>query len=226
MRRKEKITHREHCGNSVLKGTVVCPYCGQRISTFKKKKQMLSIVFIFILLAYIVFHIGFYIIDRIEEKQDQEPPIVQQTPDSEIDRKPEVDSQTEPKPEIIPEEKPTVEPEEKPVDMQKEYQKIYKTYAAKMRKATPKLLKEFKQEAEGKNLTMQKLARICNEKVGVLADICNDGSFAMADISFLDPNSSYDDYEDWNLKLSDVYMEESMKINDYYIELSMYADFE
>ena len=89
-----------------------------------------------------------------------------------------------------------------------------------MKDAAPGLVSEYNSSASGIS-DIDRLADICNDKVGKLADICNEGVGLMADLMY-SRGDSYETYEKWASKLMDNYLEIAMEIQDAYIESVMY----
>ena len=100
------------------------------------------------------------------------------------------------------------------------YQSILDEYTSKMEKAVPGLIEEYKSEAAGVS-DINRLAEICNDKVGELAEICNEGISEMAEIMYL-KGDSYDTYEEWAGKLMDNYTDFATEIQNVYIESVAY----
>lgn len=98
------------------------------------------------------------------------------------------------------------------------YEDIYNDYKQRIIDATPGLVEEYKEEAASNTEGLEGLATICNDKIGALAEISNDGISEMADFMYKKGSGKYSDYEEWSGKLMDVYMEESQKITDAYME--------
>lgn len=96
------------------------------------------------------------------------------------------------------------------------YQSILDTYTEKMEKAVPGLLSEYYSETSGVS-DIEKLAEICNAKVGKLAEICNEGVGKMAEL-MNSRGDSYSTYEDWAGKLMDNYSDIAQEIQDAYLD--------
>lgn len=99
------------------------------------------------------------------------------------------------------------------------YQAIFDTYSAKIKAATPGIVQEYIDESAGIS-DITALAELSNAKIQKLAAISNDGIVEMAQLMY-DTNGSYDEYESWAGKLTDVYMEEAAKISDAYMDSVM-----
>lgn len=100
------------------------------------------------------------------------------------------------------------------------YQSILDTYTAKMERAVPGLVSEYYSESSGVS-DIERLAEICNDKIGELAKICNDGVGEMAKLmnSRGDP---YSTYESWAGKLMDNYSDIAQEISDAYLNSASY----
>ena len=96
------------------------------------------------------------------------------------------------------------------------YQSIMEEYTAKMKKAIPGLVNEYKTAAAGIS-DGNRLAEICNDKINALAEICNEGVSEMAELMYTN-GDSYDVYEKWAGKLMDNYTDIANEIQDAYIE--------
>lgn len=96
------------------------------------------------------------------------------------------------------------------------YSSILKSYTAKMKAQTPKLVKEYKSKSSGIT-DINKLAKICNDEVEKLAATCNDGVSEMADLK-LKNNDSDDTYTEWAKKLQDRYSKYASKIQKAYTD--------
>lgn len=91
---------------------------------------------------------------------------------------------------------------------------IYDGYSKKINDKTTQLVKEYTEEAAKKTGDIEDQAEICNKKIEVLAEIANEGVEKMAALYYKDMD--YSKYEDWALKLYDVYMEYAGQITDKY----------
>ena len=101
------------------------------------------------------------------------------------------------------------------------YEDIYNEYAQKLQDATPGLIDEYNQEAAANTDGMTGLATICDKKISKLAAISTEGTEKMAQLMYTSGSGSYQDYEDWAMKLSDVYTTEAQKITDAYMDSAM-----
>jgi len=101
------------------------------------------------------------------------------------------------------------------------YEDIYNEYAQKLQDATPGLIDEYNQEAAANTDGVTGLATICDKKISKLAAISTEGTEKMAQLMYTSGSGSYQDYEDWATKLSDVYMTEAQKITDAYMDSAM-----
>jgi len=106
-------------------------------------------------------------------------------------------------------------------DSETTYEDIYNEYTQKLQDATPGLIDEYNQEAAANTDGMTGLATICNKKISELAKINTEGTKKMAQLMYTSGNGSYQDYEDWAMKLSDVYTTEAQKITDAYTSSAM-----
>ena len=94
------------------------------------------------------------------------------------------------------------------------YSSILKEYDQKMSDATPKLVDEFNEEADGVT-DVNSLAQISTSKVEDLAKICNEGVEKMAKLKIKNDDSD-DTYNEWAGKLQDKYTAYAQKITDAY----------
>mgnify|MGYP003589600142 FL=1 len=101
------------------------------------------------------------------------------------------------------------------------YEDIYNEYAQKLQDATPGLIDEYNQEAAANTEGVTGLATICDKKISKLAAISTEGTEKMAQLMYTSGSGSYQDYEDWAMKLSDVYTTEAQKITDAYMDSAM-----
>ena len=99
------------------------------------------------------------------------------------------------------------------------YQAILVEYTRKMGNAVDGLVSEYRSEAAGVS-SIDRLAEICNDKVGDLAEICNEGIGEMADLMY-SKGDSYETYESWAGKLQDNYTEIAQEIQDAYLDSAM-----
>ena len=99
------------------------------------------------------------------------------------------------------------------------YQGILDEYTEKMENAVPGLVREYNSEASGVS-DINKLAEICNDKIGALAEICNEGVSEMAKLMQKN-GDSYDTYEKWANKLMNNYTDISNEIMDVYLDSAM-----
>lgn len=101
------------------------------------------------------------------------------------------------------------------------YQSILDTYSAKIKAATPKLIEEYNNEAAKNTSGVEGLATLSNAKISKLAEISTEGISEMAKIALLTGSGKYSEYQEWALKLTDVYMAEGKKITDAYMTSAM-----
>lgn len=116
---------------------------------------------------------------------------------------------------------PTEAPRKDPVAEKKAdgYEGILEEYTRKMEQAVPGLVREYNRDASGIS-DINKLAEICNEKVGKLAEINNAGVGEMADLMNR-RGDAYSVYESWAFKLMDNYTEIAREIQDAYLDSAM-----
>ena len=98
------------------------------------------------------------------------------------------------------------------------YEDILTEYTKRLQEATPILIEEYLTEAESNQDGLTGLATLCNEKVGKLAVISNEGIQEMAQFYLKHGSGSYGEYSEWATKLQEVYMEEAAKIQAVYME--------
>lgn len=101
---------------------------------------------------------------------------------------------------------------------EEKYDSILKDYTKKIKAATPKLVDEYNEEAQGNEDGIEGLAKLSNEKTVKLAKISNDGIAEMAKVHLTSGKGKYEDYEKWATKLTDVYMEEAKQITEAYMQ--------
>lgn len=100
------------------------------------------------------------------------------------------------------------------------YESILEDYTQKLKEQTPVLVDEYKSEAKEKAGDVQALAELSNAKIAKLATTCDEGIAEMAKIMQKN-GDEYSTYEEWSLKLTDVYMEQSELITDAYTDSAM-----
>lgn len=98
------------------------------------------------------------------------------------------------------------------------YQSILDEFSKKLKTATPKLVKEYKQEASKNSNGITGLAEISNNKIQELAKISTDGIEEMAKLMYSSGSGSYSEYEKWAGKLQDVYTKQAGKITAAYMD--------
>ena len=102
------------------------------------------------------------------------------------------------------------------VDPDATYDSIYDEYTARLKKEAPKLAEEYTNESA--NLaTVEEKAQLSNDKISRLAEISNEGVEAMAEIMYAN-GDDYDVYEEWSMKLMNVYQEQAQLITDAYTD--------
>lgn len=97
------------------------------------------------------------------------------------------------------------------------YQSVLDEYSEKLRTATPILIDEYNAEAAVNTDGLEGLALISSNKMEKLAEISSDGIEKMAELMLTTGSGSYDEYQEWANKLTNVYMEESGKITEAYM---------
>lgn len=100
------------------------------------------------------------------------------------------------------------------------YESILEDYTQKLKEQTPVLVDEYKSEAKEKAGDVQALAELSNAKIAKLATTCDEGIAEMAKIMQKN-GDEYSTYEEWSLKLTDVYMNQSELITDAYTDSAM-----
>ena len=100
------------------------------------------------------------------------------------------------------------------------YQSILDEYTSKMEQEVPRLIQEYKTESAGIS-DINRLAKLCNDKVGELAEICNEGVSEMAEIMYL-KGDAYETYERWAGALIDNYSDIAAEIQYAYLESTTY----
>ena len=102
------------------------------------------------------------------------------------------------------------------VDPDATYDSIYDEYTARLKEEAPKLAEEYTNESA--NLaTVEEKAQLSNDKISRLAEISNEGVEAMAEIMYAN-GDDYDVYEEWSMKLMNVYQEQAQLITDAYTD--------
>lgn len=101
----------------------------------------------------------------------------------------------------------------------KTYESIYDDYAAKLQEAGPRLVDEYYAEAAELSDTQAK-AELCSRKIEELAQIDTDGTEEMAQVMWT-TGGDYSEYEDWSMKLYDVYEEQAGEITNAYMATAL-----
>ncbi|MBQ1597523.1 MAG: hypothetical protein II566_10860 [Lachnospiraceae bacterium] len=104
---------------------------------------------------------------------------------------------------------------EQTVEAKTTYNSIYKSYAKKIKKATPKLLAKFKKKIKKLNSVSDK-AELTQKYIQKLATIQVDGTKAMATLMYKN-GDDYSTYEKWAMKLMKVYEKQAGKITSVYM---------
>ncbi|MBQ9060982.1 MAG: hypothetical protein IJ128_07550 [Firmicutes bacterium] len=102
------------------------------------------------------------------------------------------------------------------VDPDATYDSIFEEYTARMKEEAPKLAEEYTKEAE-KLSTVEEKAQLSNDKISRLAEISNEGVEKMAEIMYAN-GDDYEVYEEWSMKLMNVYQEQAQLITDAYTD--------
>lgn len=207
----------------------LCPMCGSkkrssvdnysyepvREEPVRKKQRNPKILGgIVIITAMILMMMGFMAVMR-----SMMTPIPEPAPEP----TPEADMTPAPAPEIEVPALPDLRPEQTHMSEEEALARceaIMQDYIRQMEAATPRLIEEFKAEAEGQS-DGRVLAHIHNKKVGELAELCNAGLRAMWDVTYAYEGLASDrelDIEDYEFKLDLVYQDEAMKLSDVYTD--------
>ena len=100
------------------------------------------------------------------------------------------------------------------------YESILEDYTAQLKEQAPVLVDEYKAEAKEKAGDIAALAELSNAKIAKLAETCDAGIGKMAE--FMQKNGDeYSTYEEWSLKLMDVYTDQAQLITDAYMASAM-----
>ena len=95
----------------------------------------------------------------------------------------------------------------------KRYKALLGEYTEKLKKATPKLIKEMQTEAVEVKDDPAALSELMYDKMGGLADILTEGLGEMSSVIADYGADDYDDYQSWADRLTAVYQSESGKIS-------------
>lgn len=96
------------------------------------------------------------------------------------------------------------------------YESVYEEYTARMKEEAPKLAEEYTKEAASLS-TVEEKAELSNDKISLLAETSNEGVEKMAEIMYAS-GDAYDVYEEWSMKLMNVYQEQAQLITDAYTQ--------
>ena len=105
------------------------------------------------------------------------------------------------------------------VDPDATYDSVYDEYTARLKEEAPKLAAEYSTEAANLS-TAEEKAQLSNDKISRLAEISNEGVEAMAEIMYAN-GDDYDVYEEWSMKLMNVYQEQAQLITNAYTDSAM-----
>lgn len=111
---------------------------------------------------------------------------------------------------------------EKKAEQPKEvtYESILEDYSAQLKEQAPVLVDEYKAEAKEKAGDITALAELSNAKIAKLAETCDAGIGKMAELMQKN-GDEYSTYEEWSLKLTDVYTDQAQLITDAYMASAM-----
>lgn len=109
-------------------------------------------------------------------------------------------------------------------EVRQKCQEIVEEYSGKMQEATPKLMEAFKSDVQA-TTDSRDLAALYNQKIEVLAELCNEGYTAIWELLFENgiefSDTDYDKYAEYEQELDRVYEDETMKISDLYSDYSI-----
>lgn len=94
------------------------------------------------------------------------------------------------------------------------YKSIFDEYSAKLKTATPKLIKELHEEAEVNEIGIWGLSLILKQKTDSLAQIYFEGTAKLAKGLYEQGLGKEKEYFDYSQKLEDIFYEEMQKIED------------
>lgn len=100
------------------------------------------------------------------------------------------------------------------------YESILEDYTAQLKEQAPVLVDEYKAEAKEKAGDIAALAELSNAKIANLAETCDAGIGKMAELMQKN-GDEYSTYEEWSLKLMDVYTDQAQLITDAYMASAM-----
>lgn len=96
------------------------------------------------------------------------------------------------------------------------YEAVLEDYSKKLKDQAVVLAEEYNNEAAEFDGNLEDLAELVNSKVEKLANTSTEGMEKMA-LIMTKNGDEYEIYEEWALKLSDVYTEEAQKIMENYL---------
>lgn len=94
------------------------------------------------------------------------------------------------------------------------YKSIFDEYSAKLKTATPKLIKELHEEAEINEIGIWGLSLILNQKTDSLSRIYFEGAAKLAKGLYEQGLGKENEYFDYSQKLEDIWYKEMQKIED------------
>ena len=94
------------------------------------------------------------------------------------------------------------------------YKSIFDEYSAKLKTATPKLIKELHEEAEANEIGIMGLSLILKRKTDRLSEIYFEGTAKMAKGLYEQGLGKEKEFFDYSQKLEDIFNEEMQKIED------------
>lgn len=100
------------------------------------------------------------------------------------------------------------------------YESILEDYTAQLKEQAPVLVDEYKAEAKEKAGDIAALAELSNAKIAKLAETCDAGIGKMAELMQKN-GDEYSTYEEWSLKLMDVYTDQAQLITGAYMASAM-----
>lgn len=100
------------------------------------------------------------------------------------------------------------------------YESILEDYTAQLKEQAPVLVDEYKAKAKEKAGDIAALAELSNAKIAKLAETCDAGIGKMAELMQKN-GDEYSTYEEWSLKLMDVYTDQAQLITDAYMASAM-----
>ena len=100
------------------------------------------------------------------------------------------------------------------------YESILEDYTAQLKEQAPVLVDEYKAEAKEKAGDIAALDELSNAKIAKLAETCDAGIGKMAELMQKN-GDEYSTYEEWSLKLMDVYTDQAQLLPDAYMASAM-----